>query len=70
MKTKYQIYFQDYDDVEFNWFEADSKLEDKLSKYFKILSVGSKKCSGRKINTKVYLKKLIGKKTSLYQAKK
>ena len=42
--------------------KADSKLEDKLSKYFKILKCGSKKCSGRKINPKVYLKKLIGKK--------
>ena len=61
MKTKYQIYFQEWEDIEFNWFEADSKLEDKLSKYFNILNIGSKKCKGKKINPKTYLKKLIGK---------
>lgn len=61
MKTKYQIYSQDYEDIFFNWFEADDSLEKKLSKYFNILSLGSKKCKGTKINPIKHLKELLGK---------
>lgn len=61
MKTKYQIYFQDYEDVEFNWFEADSSLEKKLSKYFQVLNTGSKKCKGKRLNPKKYLLEVLGK---------
>ena len=61
MKTKYQIYFQDDKDIQFNWFEADSKLEKSLSKHFKILNIGSKKCKGKKLDPKKYLLKVLGK---------
>jgi hypothetical protein len=70
MIIKYLIKFQNYEDIDFYWFETKESLKTELSKYYDIVAYGKGiNTIGKKLNVKNDLKKQLGKRPVYIKSK-